>query len=281
MSEIYLPTRYYAHFGADYTLDVPAEGFGGWQKASLPLSTEHTALCVMHAWKNADRDKYPGMWSAVEYLPRAQEIYDTRMPRLLSAFRGAGIPVIHIENGGYEHKYEAYSRTLDLTGETAGKLRRDRLPPPESDGVSDTLRAFRFDRVHPGTENAADITAACTERDVDDCVRPVGDELMVTDSDRLQAVCALYGVNHLIYVGFSLNYCLLMSPGGMMQMSERGFLCSTVRECTTAVENDFTARDEWGKRIGLWHTALFYGFVYDQEDLEGALGGLNSNKVTE
>lgn len=271
MAQISVPTRYYAHFGADYSLDVPAEGFGGWRKTTLPLSTEHTALCVMHAWKNADRGKYPGIWSAVEYLPRAREIYENRMPRLLSAFRGAGMHVIHVESGDYVSRYEAYARACALTDGTVKKLRRDSLPPPGSDAVSDELRTFRTAEVHPGTENLADIAAAVAERDIDDSVKPAEGELMVTDSDRLQAVCSLYGVNHLIYAGFALNCCILMSPGGMMQMSERGFLCSAVAECTTAVENDFSARGEWGKKIGLWHTALFYGFVYEQDDLEKAL----------
>lgn len=274
MSNLNVPTWYYAHFGADYLLDVPAEGFGGWQKTRLPLSTEHTALCVMHAWKNADRSKYPGIWSAVEYLPRAQEIYDLRMPRLLAAFRKAGVRIIHIESGGYEKKYEAYSRACSLTDSRVKNLHHDRLPSPEDDTVSDELRAFRMAKVHPGTENLSDIAAACAERDIDDCVKPAGDELMVTDSDRLQAVCGLYGINHLIYAGFALNCCILMSPGGMMQMSDRGFLCSAVKECTTAVENNFSARGEWGKQIGLWHTALFYGFVYEQDDLESALKGV-------
>lgn len=274
MSVITVPTWYYAHFGADYSLDVPAEGFRGWQKNHLPLSTEHTALCVMHAWKNADRTRYPGIWSAVEYLPRAQEIYNSRLPRLLSAFRGAGIPVIHVECGGYAENYEAYHRANALTDSKVNNLRRDRLPSPESDAVYETLRAFRTAHVHPGEENLADIAAACAERDIDECVKPVGNELMVTDSDRLQAVCGLYGVNHLIYAGFALNCCILMSPGGMMQMSERGFLCSVVRECTTAVENGFSARGEWGKQMGLWHTALFYGFVYEQDDLESSLKGI-------
>ena len=98
-TRIEVPTWYYAHFGADYSLDVPAEGFGGWKKTVLPLSLEHTALCVMHAWDNPDQDLFPGIYSAVEYLPRAAEIYETRMPSILKAFRDAGVRVIHIEIG--------------------------------------------------------------------------------------------------------------------------------------------------------------------------------------
>ena len=60
MPEIILPTWYYKHHDADFSLDVPGEGFGGWNRAELPLSTEHTALVVMHAWDAGTREQYPG-----------------------------------------------------------------------------------------------------------------------------------------------------------------------------------------------------------------------------
>jgi hypothetical protein len=50
MSIINVPTCYYEQFDADYNLEVPAEGYGGWEKILLPLNLEKTALVVMHAW---------------------------------------------------------------------------------------------------------------------------------------------------------------------------------------------------------------------------------------
>ena len=49
MRTVRLPTWYYEQGDADYSLDVPAEAFGGWQQAELPLSLEHTAVVCMHA----------------------------------------------------------------------------------------------------------------------------------------------------------------------------------------------------------------------------------------
>jgi nicotinamidase-related amidase len=272
--QIDVPTWYYAHFGADYTLEVPAEGFGGWEKTVLPLCPEHTALCVMHAWDNPDQDLFPGIYSAVEYLPRAAEIFKTRMPALLKTFRDAGIRVIHIESGEYVHKYEAYKRTQELIREQLTDCRKARnyaMPHPAPDPVYQALHKFRGDYVHPGTENKESIRGAVQVRDIHESVKPLPGEYMLTDSDELQAVCALHDINHLIYAGFALNCCLLISPGGMIDMSRRGFICSTVREVTTAVENDFSARDELAKQLALWYTALFFGFVYEQADLEKAL----------
>ena len=153
-----------------------------------------------------------------------------------------------------------------------GKLPKEKkLRRAAPDAAYKTLAAFRAAHVHPGTENEADIAAAGKIRDIHPAARPLPGEYMVTQSGQLQAVCALHGINHLIYAGFAVNYCILMSPGGMLDMSRRGFLCSVVREATTAVENDFSARDETAKRLALWNTALSFGFVYDQADLEKAL----------
>ena len=268
--QITVPTWYYTHFGADYRLDVPAEGYGGWRKADLPLCPAHTALCVMHAWDCPDQTQVPGIYSAVEYLPRAAEILRTRMPPLLKAFRDAGICVIHVESGEYVRRYAEYRRTMQLI---KGKLPKERkaLPRPASDATTKILSAFRTAHTHPGTENLADIDAAQRIRDIHPSVRPLPGEYMVTESSELQAVCALHSINHLIYAGFAVNYCLLMSPGGMLDMSRRGFLCSVVKEATTAVECDFSARTEIAKQLALWNVALTFGFVYSQADLERAL----------
>ncbi|MDD4297532.1 MAG: hypothetical protein PHC69_11365 [Ruminiclostridium sp.] len=48
-------------------------------------------------------------------------------------------------------------------------------------------------------------------------------------------------------------------------MHTRGFLCSTVREAVSAVENKETARNETVKEISLWYIGAMFGFVYDLE----------------
>ncbi len=96
-------------------------------------------------------------------------------------------------------------------------------------------------------------------------------EAIAATSAQLVALCCAHGVNHLIYVGFTINGCILLSPGGMVDMSRHGMLCSTVREGTTAIENRETARSELAKELGLWYIALLFGFVFDLEDMVSAL----------
>ena len=76
---------------------------------------------------------------------------------------------------------------------------------------------------------------------------------------------------HLIYIGFAINWCLLKSPGGMVDMSRLGYMCSAIRQATTAVENKETARRELNKESALWRVATHFGFVFDADPLIGAL----------
>jgi len=78
-------------------------------------------------------------------------------------------------------------------------------------------------------------------------------------------------VNHLVYAGFNIDWCLLMSPGGMVDMGRRGYTCSAIRQAVTAVENKETARRELIKEIGLWRVAINFGFVFDVDDFTNAM----------
>ena len=78
-------------------------------------------------------------------------------------------------------------------------------------------------------------------------------------------------MSHVIYVGFAINWCLLLSPGGMAEMHRHGVMCSAIRQAVTAVENKETARAELCKEIGLWRVSTAFGFVFDVDDFLGAL----------
>lgn len=62
-----------------------------------------------------------------------------------------------------------------------------------------------------------------------------------------------------------------MSPGGMLDLSRRGIICSVFRQAVTAVENKESARVEAHKQEALWRIALAFGFVFDVADFMAAL----------
>lgn len=270
MSELQVPTWYYQHYDADFARDVPAEGFGGWNKTVLPISFERTALVVMHAWDCGTREQYPGWHRVVEYISRSYEICDNALPGLLGAARTSGLTVYHVVSPGgtYFRDYPGYRRADKLAGPAVPRNRQ-----VQRDEVFDRLARFRSQSVFPGEHNQPDITAGQRCMDFPVSAKPVGDEGIAESAAQLHALCREDGINHLIYAGFAINGCLVSSPGGMIDMQREGYMCSAIRQAVTAIENKETARTETAKEIALWQVALLYGFVYDADDLVGALKG--------
>jgi hypothetical protein len=262
-----VPAGYYQQFDADFASDVPAEGYGGWRRATLDLSLDHTAVVVMHAWDTGTREAYPGWHRAVEYIPRADEIVRGVFPRLLGAVRASPLPLFHVVGGGdYYRDLPGHRRALALAGPSPAA-------PPQivPDATLEALRRFRAERVFPGAANREDVRRGVAVMGFPAGAEPRDDEGIAADGHQLAALCAAHGVNHLIYAGFAINWCLLLSPGGMAEMSRRGVLCSAFRQAVTAVENRETARGEWGKENALWRVALAFGFVFDVGEFVDAL----------
>ena len=268
-----LPARLYRQFDADAARAVPGEGYGGWQTVATELAPAHTALVVMHAWDCGAPDAYPGWRRAVEYTPRAERILAEVFPPLLAAVRAAALPVFHVVGGrDYYSHLPGYRRAVDLAGSRT-------LPPRVApDPAYLQLQALRAAEGSPGAHNAADTAAGFAQIGFAPNARPAGDEGIAENGDQLAALCREQGINHLIYTGFALNWCLLMSPGGMVDMARHGCLCSTIAEATTAVENRETAREEREKAQALWRVSLEFGFVFHLPDF---LQALNSQSFSQ
>lgn len=267
-SSMKVKADYYQQFDADYTRSVPGEGYGGWQTADIELDRARTALVVMHAWDCGTLAEYPGWWRSVEYIPRSHEICRVVFPKLLGAARAAGLPVMHVIGGAYGHGYPGYQRAVKLAGPPPA--------PPErvaADASLQKLQAFRSEHVFVGPHNVADVQRGGARLGFPREAVPVGDEGVAENGHQLYALCREAGVNHLIYCGFAINWCLVMSPGGMHDMAGRGFMCSAIRQATTAVENKESAARELHKEEGLWRVAVAWGFVFDVDELVGAMKG--------
>ena len=266
MKPFSLRAHTYQQFDADYGRDVPAENFGGWQSSEVEIAPQHTALVVMHAWEAGTMAQWPGWRRAVEYHPRALKILGEVFPPLLAAVRASPLPVFHVVGGrDYYSHLPGYQRAARLAGPTPA------VTPLAKDPVYERLEAFRAENVFVGPHNRPDVEAGFAQLDFAPAARPVGDEGIAENGPQLAALCRAHGVNHLVYVGFALNWCLLMSPGGMVDMKRYGVMCSTIRDAVTAVENRETARYEREKQQALWRVALEFGFVFEADNFIGAL----------
>lgn len=262
-----LPARLYRQFDADVTREVPAESYGGWTTREVTLAPEHTAVVVMHAWECGEPHEYPGWRRTVEYYPRAYSLLKTVFPPLLQAVRGSQLRLYHVVGGGrdYFSSYPGYQRARRLAG--------DETPPVQvtPDATYRELRSIREQHVFPGLHNQADIRAGFQRLDFAPEARPMGDEGIAENGAQLAALCRADGINHLVYVGFAINWCLLMSPGGMVDMGRHGLICSAIEDAVTAVENRETAREEREKQQALWRVSLEWGFVFGLHPFIAAL----------
>jgi nicotinamidase-related amidase len=255
---------HYRQFDADLAADVPGEGYGGWIKAEIPYDPGHTALVVMHAWDTGTSAQFPGWHRAVEYIPRADRIAAGPLRELLDAFRNSRWHRVHVAGGGNYYQHLPNFRPSAPSPSVAH-------PPNE---MIAALHRFRAENVFVGRHNEDDVRAGFARVDFPDTLRPLETEIVVDAADALDVWCREHGIRHLVYTGFALNWCLLMSPGGMIDMSRRGYLCSAVRDATTSVENKESARTQSHHEEALWRVALAFGFVFDSADLlELAAGG--------
>jgi len=272
MSTLRLPAHYYQQFDADFEREVPAEGYGGWKQAEIALAFQHTAVVVMHAWDTGTREQYPGWHRAVEYMPRANEICCKILPKLLAAVRSSGMKLFHVvSSGDYCKDYPGYRLAVELSGPEPPKFEQIQADP-----VLERLRQFRAEQVFVGKHNDADVQRGFANLDFAPEAKPIGEEGVAENGHQLFALCKHSQVNHLLYAGFAINMCLLMSPGGIADMARRGLMCSVLRDAVTAVENKETARQELCKEIALWRVALGFGFIFEVDDLVGALGCVSS-----
>ncbi len=266
MNETKVRTWYYQQFDADYNLRVPAEGYGGWKNKLLPLELDKTAIVIMHAWDCGSRSEYPGWYRAVEYIDRAYAISGEIFPVLLKKTREKHIPVIHVaDDSGYADKFNGSVKARALCHKYYGETQKLTADIPRSK-IHGFLNEFKRDFSFPGKDNIPDIDNGIRHKGFLKNAMPVEGEFITVDSEQLLAVCIELGINHLIYIGFAINWCLQYSPGNMNDMTSHGILCSTIREAVTAVENKTSAAAEAHKEYALWLTALKNGFVYDLDD---------------
>ncbi|HOJ32430.1 MAG TPA: hypothetical protein PKY35_00180 [Candidatus Hydrogenedentes bacterium] len=259
-----IPAWYYQHFDADFQRDVPEEGFGGWRKEPIELDLNRVGVVAMHIWEMGTFEKYPGWWRVVPWAKRAQKIVEEELPVLFSKVRASGVSLFHVvSEGKYYKSYSGYQQTASLSNNLDTTIL--------TDVTKERLEEFHKVHVFPGDHNQDDILRGFQNLDFPEGAKPQDGEGIAENGAQLFAQCKARGINHLIYCGFTVDGCLLLSPGGMADMQRYGFLCSVLREATTAIENRETAREELAKRIALWRVALSYGFVFDVPDFLNAL----------
>lgn len=178
------------------------------------------------------------------------------------------MPLFHVAGGGGYYKgLPGYERAVELAPRPGPEVEKI-SPEPTLQAMLEHKRAHGYPRPH----NVPDIERGFARIDFAPQARPRKDEGVAENGPQLYGLCRAHNITHLIYAGFAINWCLLLSPGGMAEMNyQYGVTCSAFRQATTAVENKASAAGEWCKELALWRVALAFGFVYDADDFIAAL----------
>ncbi|MCX5658636.1 MAG: hypothetical protein NTW19_02810 [Planctomycetota bacterium] len=264
------PTRlrasYYQQFDADPALATPSLAMGGWREAEFPLSLEHTALVVMHAWEITPQKEAPGVWRSQDHMGRMDAILRDVFPPLLSAVRASPMKVYHVVGGSdYYSHLPGYQRVQKMSPAP------DWWPYVARDPALTETRTFLAEHANPGKHNAPDLGKV--KLDFAPQARPVGDEAVAAYGSQLYDLCRTEGINHLIYIGFAINWCLLTMPGGMVDMRRHGIMCSVIRQGVTALESKETAANEGEKQSMMWRVSVAGGLVFEDAEVIRAVRG--------
>ena len=262
MRKLNIPVNYYDQTSADLLLNVPAEGFGGWKKTELTFDLDTAAFVVMHAAYPGSPDEVPGIYRSCDETPRQNEIDRTVFPPLFAAIRKAGVHIYHIGFAPrpFYKRYDGFVKEgLDFS-----------YPSITASETTKDIFAFKRDYNWPGKQNLADIAKSYDTTDFLPNARPAPGEPIVENTDQLFGICQKDGTDHLIYIGFCIDGCIQSSACGMIDMGRRGFLCTAVREATTAIENKETSAREMAKEKAL----ADIGIVFGADELIGALSTL-------
>ena len=271
---IRLPWHMYRHFPADFTKwDAAAAGFIGWDSEERELDLSKTCLVLMHfpdTGLTADTEwgpdcRVPDALGTIEWVPRAMDVVCFRMPRLVQAARDAGLQIVHVAGS-------------DGTGPIWEKCLREAGPPPPPD--TDTIPrdeavfAQHTRDVFDLPSTAPKGTFAPLKLEFPSSAAalvPQDGDLVASQSWQLARLLKKRGINHIVYCGWALNWCLWFSPGGMCDMNRKGFLCSAVRGGCVAIENRESAVGEGNLEYALWKTSTMFGYVFELHELTHAL----------
>ncbi|MEA3402041.1 MAG: hypothetical protein U9R79_12465 [Armatimonadota bacterium] len=206
-------------------------------QVAIELDPSRTGFVLVDMWDCSDvpDEIKPG---GVSFCQRAAEITALHIAPALDAARQAGLTVIHGPTSFVTEKYDHSCRRAQVPEPgTGGSPRRDWPPPEHREAWAQERWEARYGDYGP-EENRARVEGTRILPQVE----PIESDWIIGSSEEMYAICRQQELLSLIYVGFATNMCLIFKPGALQEMSNAGYRCVVLRDCTTAVEN----ADSWG-----------------------------------
>ncbi len=162
---------------------------------------------------------------------RAEDIIQHRLRPLLTAWRGAGLPVVHAPS---PPQARSHPQWLQLPGhERPAWPEDDSWPPADFLSRQSDYAAFAM----PDEVRDAEREAHRAGLQIHPDVQPAAGEAVIASGEELHLWCRGQGVLFLVFAGFNTNACILHRDYGTIDMSRRGYAVIIVRDCTTGMES--------------------------------------------
>lgn len=270
---ISLPWHIYRHYPADFSRwNEAAAGFKGWDSEVRDLDLSRTCIALMHFPDTgltpdsifSPDCPNPNLLGTVEWIPRTMQVVQFRMPELLKAARAAGLQVAHVGVSGPPYtEGPIWEQCVKEAGDP---------PPTDTDVIErDAARWAQhtrdvFDLPRPNPPDTPPHTFGLPSEFL-----PQGNDIIAQHPWQLHRLLKNRQIDHIIYCGWALNWCLWFSPCGMCDMDRKGYLCSALRGGCVAIENRESAVGEKNLEYAYWKTSTMFGYIFDYQELMQAL----------
>lgn len=189
-----------------------------WQ---IPVS--QTALVLVDVWQR-------------HYIKdpeaRAEEIINSKLLPLLSAFRKAGVKIIHAPSPEVAVTHSNWVKIL--TREQVFP-KRDEWPPADFLSSTGVYKPFAMPY-----EPMEEIRKKMPPLTFHPKVVPLEGEPVVANGVELHEYLKKNKILFLIYAGFNTNACIINRDYGTIRMRDRGYKIILVKDCTTGMESKET-----------------------------------------
>jgi nicotinamidase-related amidase len=190
------------------------------------------------------------------------DVMTFRMPRLIQASREAGLLVAHV---GVSADYHKSGDIWESCQKEAGEP-----PPQDAESVRRDWRSQHAKDVFDSPKAKPEVVPE-HPFSLPEVFTPTGNDIIAEHAWQLHRLLENRGINHILYTGWALNWCLWFSPCGMSDMGRKGYMCSAIRGGCVAIENRESAVGERNLEYALWKTSTMFGYVFELHELTHAL----------
>jgi nicotinamidase-related amidase len=226
-----------------------------WQ---IPL--DQIALICLDCWNHH---------FSYDTLERIEKIIHNNIVPLLKACREKNVTIIHSPADPVATRHPNWIRLKPKEAKPCPPWPDSPVWPP--DEFKNRLGIYAQYARPTEPQEAERIKHCQAKRDFHKDIKPFDNEPVVLDGEELHRLCAVQGILHLFYIGFSTNACIMRRDSGVSAMALRGYHTILVRDCTTGMETFETREDLVCTRGAIASIEQFDGYSITSTQIRKAL----------